>query len=278
MFHLHLYINFERENRSRLNTSPDTFVSRQECPFHYLSSSAATFSPAARSSAISNCLGSVFVSIRSFCAAENFPLMSPFSSLRSFYFQSCWQSATETFHRGLMTLWWGLHVFCRPPNRISLVWSWSSAADKLWRVYKHLKWEKTECAVSWDYCRRNPSSAISAPFKKGKTDPETFKPCNQDSWHHLSLYGWFIFVTLIWPNGGSAEGYHTMRDFLYSFCGALIRLSQTPTLCFILLIADLQLFFFFQKLREKSPERQAGQAAQRSHTGATVAFFFFFSQ
>lgn len=36
-FHLLLHINFERENRFRLKTSPDTFVSRQQCPFHYLS-------------------------------------------------------------------------------------------------------------------------------------------------------------------------------------------------------------------------------------------------
>lgn len=38
-FHLYFHINFERENRLGLNTSSDTFVSRQECPFHYLSNS-----------------------------------------------------------------------------------------------------------------------------------------------------------------------------------------------------------------------------------------------
>ena len=29
------YINFEGENRYRLNTSTDTFFSRRQCPFHY---------------------------------------------------------------------------------------------------------------------------------------------------------------------------------------------------------------------------------------------------
>ena len=38
-----------------------------------------------------------------------------------------------------------------PPNRISSTWSWSSARDELWQVYKHLKRDESECSVSWDY-------------------------------------------------------------------------------------------------------------------------------
>lgn len=91
--------------------------------------------------------------------------LSLFLSLWSFYFQSCWQSATETFHRGLMTLWLGLHVFCRPPNRISPTWSWSSACDKLWQVCKHLKGEESKVACAFEIIwgsLRIPCNAISA--------------------------------------------------------------------------------------------------------------------
>lgn len=42
--------------------------------------------------------------------------------------------------RGLMTVWLGVCVFCRPSSRMSFTRSWSSAPDKLRHFYKHLEW------------------------------------------------------------------------------------------------------------------------------------------
>lgn len=73
-------------------------------------------------------------------------------------------------------------------------------------------------------------------------------------------------------------GYHNER-FPVQLCEALILLSQRPTLCFILLIADLQLFFFLSKAEGESREKQTGQADHRPpySTSMSGCCCFFFS-
>lgn len=63
--------------------------------------------------------------------------------------------------KGLMTVWLGVCVFCRPSNRMSFTQSWSSAPHKLWHFYKHLKWAEQawDCLqILWDSMQHAPGT------------------------------------------------------------------------------------------------------------------------
>lgn len=123
-----------------------------------------------------------------------------------------------------MTLWLGLHVFCRPPNRMSLTRSRPSAREEIWQVYKHLKWMERVCCVFrlfWD----SPGFGLHL-----KGDLKHLK------WHKSAAYAGVFLVSET-----KAAGDHD-AIFPQQLYRTLIVLSVTPTGFLVLLITDQQLF------------------------------------